>query len=74
MKYVNCYWCKTPLDEDAPGVYKRISAWETRSGSSSRRGGSDVVLRGPAEKPEFACGGCVALLKRGISVGQEQML
>jgi hypothetical protein len=70
--YVNCRECRAPLLPDDPNTYVRVTAWERKSASPSRRGGSDVVLRQRLE--EFLCSTCVAQAKRGLAPLQESLL
>lgn len=72
MTWVNCLHCRAPLEPDAPNTYVRITAWERKSATPSRRGGSDVVLRERLE--EFACETCIRQLKRGVAPMQATLL
>jgi len=74
VTYVNCLYCKAPLDPDGPNVLRKVHAWEHKSQAASRRSGSDLVLR-EVYKPEvWACSGCVRKLRRGVALEQTSFL
>jgi hypothetical protein len=69
---IRCELCRKPVDPTAPTTLQRITGWERRALASSRRGGSDIVMREHVE--EFAHNNCVEKQRMGISVGQEVLL
>lgn len=70
---VQCVYCNQQIDPESSFNYRRIIGWERKAVStSSRRGGSDVALR--ERQNEFACGHCIAKLKRGVSSSQGALL
>lgn len=75
---VNCTECKAPLDPDAPGTLRRVTAWERKSASTTRRSGSDLLLREPFKnasgRREYLCETCVRRLKRGVQPLQGQLV
>jgi hypothetical protein len=62
-----CVYCHRPLST-LHGVYQRVTGWERKATTSSRRGGSDIVLRQPLD--EWACAGCVHDRQAGVIAGQ----
>lgn len=73
MSGAACALCSLPLDPNSPDVWRRVRGWERRAPrASSRRGGSDIVLR--ELEPEWACADCVRRLQRGVAVRQEALL
>lgn len=70
MPDVTCTFCSEPTD--ARLAYRLISGWERKAHGSSRRGGSDVVLRKAHD--EFACPVCIVRAKSGLNVNQEALL
>lgn len=66
-----CFYCGDDVDPDAPTTYRRCVGWERKASSSTRRGGSDIVLREPGVG--FACQFCVANLKNGRPATQGGM-
>lgn len=68
---VTCHYCGDDLEPDDRNTYRRVLGWERKAHASSRRGGSDIVLREPGV--EFACRWCVDALKQGRSPHQGGM-
>lgn len=68
-----CAYCHRGVDPNQPYVYQQVIGWEKKSVLSSRRGGSDIVLREPVPDV-FACQFCIEKLKAGVSVAQESLL
>jgi hypothetical protein len=58
--------------------YRLVSGWERKAQSASRRSGSDIVCRVPQHanngQPLWACKWCIQKLKRGVGVGQEELV
>jgi hypothetical protein len=69
---VTCALCGRPIDPNDWGVYRRVSGWERKAVASSRRGGSDIVLREPQD--ELAHGFCVDRTRDGVNVNQETLV
>ena len=67
-----CEFCREPVDPHAATTYTRVIGWERKASSTSRRGGSDIVLR--EQKPLFACGGCIEAQKLGVNNHQGALL
>jgi len=65
VSYQNCTYCRAPVEPDASTTYTRVTAWERKSASASRRSGSDIVCRERQE--EFACSTCIRQMKRGVA-------
>lgn len=65
-----CTYCGQGCDP--ANSYRRVTGWERKSLSPSRRGGADVYLREHLD--EFACTSCVGRLRDGISPSQESLL
>jgi len=54
-------------------VYRRVVGWERKARyQSSRRGGSDIVLR--EVTAEVACSECITRLRAGVPAGQESLI
>ncbi len=70
MHDVTCTFCSEPIAVRL--AYRHISGWERKAMGSSRRGGSDVVLRKAHD--EFACSACIVRAKSGLNVNQEALL
>ena len=70
MSDVTCTFCSESVD--ARLAYRLISGWERKAVGTSRRGGSDVVLRKAHD--EFACPVCIVRAKSGLNVNQEALL
>lgn len=68
-----CVYCGRNVDPNQPYTYQRVSGWEHKAYSASRRGGSDIVLREPVPDM-FACQFCIDKLKAGVNVAQETLL
>lgn len=69
----SCLLCREPIDPDDRNTLRRVAGWEQKaSGSSSRRAGSDIVLRAPTG--ELAHQSCVSLARRGIDPDQRSLL
>ena len=66
-----CSLCGKPVDPASKQTYRRVQGWEKRSLSSSRRSGSDIVLR--EQVGEFACGVCIERAKSGLAPSQEAL-
>jgi len=54
-------------------VFQRVIGWERKSVLSSRRGGSDIVLREPVPDV-FSCQFCIERIRAGVNVSQETLL
>jgi hypothetical protein len=67
---VLCFYCAKPVDPDS--AHRAVRGWEVKGVSSTRRSGSDIVLREPLE--EFACRGCILRRKHGLSTGQGRLV
>lgn len=73
MSQTLCHHCQQPVDPDSPRTWRRIKGWERRASKhSSRRGGSDIVLRQPVDT--FACDFCVSQLRNGRAPTQGALL
>lgn len=73
MSAARCAYCFCTVDPGSRYIYRRVTGWERKADhASTRRGGSDIVLREHVE--EFACPACVTLLRSGVSPGQEALL
>jgi hypothetical protein len=68
--FLNCTDCKTPILDERTAA-RRVTAWETRSQSPSRRNGRDVVLL--ERKDEWLCFGCLENRRRGVASGQQTL-
>lgn len=67
------YGCGREVDPNARDSYRQITGWERKTPkSSSRRGGSDIILR--TGTGEFACEVCVTRVKSGLSPQQGSLL
>jgi hypothetical protein len=71
---VACTYCGAELDPDGPATYRLVGGWEQKAIAGSRRGGSDIVCRRPADPPTFACRICVGKLQDGVSPDQQALL
>jgi len=69
---VVCAYCDEPVDPNSPSVYRRITGWERKAVASSRRGGSDIVLR--ESGPYWACDACIRRLQAGVDIKQGSLL
>lgn len=69
---VACVYCGATMDPLTEYVWRRTCGWERKARGSSRKSGSDIVLRQSREK--FACDSCVQRLKRGIAPNQGALL
>lgn len=69
---MTCTFCNG--SSGAEPEYRLVTAWEKRSRSASRRGGSDLFLRQPHPDNEWACGPCIGRLRDGLSVEQGSLL
>lgn len=69
---VVCYFCGEPVDPLARDTYRRTVGWERKAAGESRKGGSDIVLRTAGE--ELAHGGCILMVKSGLSPAQASLL
>lgn len=67
---VRCGICGELVPESL--LYRRVTGWERKAKSASRKGGSDIMLREPLD--EYACSACIARLRAGINVGQESLV
>lgn len=68
-----CQFCGAAVKPDDSNTYTRVLGWEKRAhGSSSRRGGSDIVLRERLET--FACMFCIDALKHGRAPSQGSLI
>lgn len=63
-----CVYCKGDVDLRPGHHFQRVVGWERKALADGRRSGSDIVCR--ERREEFACNGCVSLLKDGITPGQ----
>lgn len=54
--------------------YRLVRGWEKRSKGSSRKGGSDIVLREPDPSNDWACGVCISRRRDGIAPSQGALL
>lgn len=61
-----CTYCRASVDPRY--AWRRVVGWEQKAVATSRRRGSDIVLR--QQLDEYACNGCVTRLKSGIALGQ----
>ena len=68
-----CVYCGNVVDPNNANVYQQVVGWERKAFGASRRGGSDIMLRGPVPNV-FACQFCIDKLKAGVSVAQESLL
>ena len=70
--YATCFYCgRTIAPAERP--YQRVIGWERMAGvrASGKHGGSDITLR--EQLDEFACTGCISLLREGIPAGQQRL-
>ena len=65
-----CIYCKKHTINTHTD-YQRIVGWQRKVHTSSRRGGSDIVLRETRE--QWACRWCIEKLRRG-NIGQQELL
>jgi hypothetical protein len=71
--YPRCSYCGEPVNPLNRFTYRRIVAWERKAPThSSRRGGSDAVLR--EQLDEWAHPHCVSLAADGIAPGQTSLV
>jgi hypothetical protein len=68
---VKCALCGQPVEPTARTTFQRVSGWERKALSASRKSGSDIVLREPRD--EFAHGHCVERVRSGVPVAQESL-
>ena len=71
MTAITCALCGEPVDPSGPSTFTRVQAWERKGLNSSRRGGSDIVMR--ERLNDYAHGWCVERAKAGVSAGQEAL-
>lgn len=72
MIEARCHYCSVPVDPTDRRTYRRVVGWERKALASSRRSGSDIVLR--ETRDEYACAGCIVRLQQGLDVRQEALL
>jgi hypothetical protein len=71
MIELRCFFCGQPVDSRRSS-YRRITGWERKALSESRKSGSDIVLREALD--DYAHPGCIARVKAGLNAGQESLL
>jgi hypothetical protein len=65
---MTCRYCKGEVDPQDRTAVQRVVGWERKGSSSSRRGGSDILLR--ERREEFAHAVCVSMQQRGLNALQ----
>lgn len=68
----NCAECRKPVNPADPNTYQRVIGWERKALASSRKSGSDIVLR--EQRQEFAHAHCIHRRKLGLNPQQESMI
>lgn len=66
---MNCHRCGKPIPEGTG--YEEVVGWQRKARGSSRRGGSDVVLREGTGK--WRCAGCIHVMKLGHAPEQTSL-
>lgn len=69
---VRCHFCGNELNPKLQTVWRQVTGWERKAMSSTRKGGSDIVLREPLDK--VACMGCIDQAKRGVAPLQKSLI
>jgi hypothetical protein len=69
-----CSTCKKPCDPNHPGTLHAIEAWERKAPATSRRSGSDVVLRTRVSPGKYLCWLCADRAKRKVAPLQGGLL
>lgn len=64
----SCTFCGCGVIDSAV-VFTRVTGWQTKGTTASRKSGSDIVLR--EATGEVACAACIARLKAKVPAGQE---
>lgn len=70
---LRCHFCGHEIDPRLQTVWRQVTGWERKATSSSRKGGSDIVLREPVPD-RVACNTCVEAAKRGVGPLQESLI
>lgn len=69
---LRCHFCEHEIDPRIQTVWRQVTGWERKATSSStRKGGSDIVLRERGER--VACASCIDSAKRGVGPFQESL-
>lgn len=63
-----CSLCRRPINPVASSTLQRITGWERRGFATSRRGGSDIVLR--EHLSEYAHSHCIERQRLGLPSAQ----
>lgn len=74
MALAVCHYCGNDVDPLSRTTYRRVVGWERKAGvrASGSHGGSDITLRELLD--EYACPGCIQLLRSGVAPAQESLL
>lgn len=71
---LQCHFCGGQIDPRIQTVWRQVTGWERKATtSSSRKGGSDIVLR--ESVPDMvACNSCIDSVKRGVGPMQGSLV
>lgn len=71
MSSPDCPFCHKPVDPNSRYAYQRVTGWERKAFTPTRKHGSDIMYR--EQLDQWAHGGCVGLAKQGL-LGQMSLL
>lgn len=66
--WAQCHYCSSDLDIRRKGVFQRVTGW-----TELRAGGGANAIALPQRVPDWSCGACINLLRKGISPAQGRL-
>lgn len=70
---VRCHFCRHEINTKLQTVWRQVTGWERKAVSSTRKGGSDIVLREPVGD-RIACSSCIDQARKGVAPLQESLI